>query len=167
MRVIRAAAACAAALWLSAGAWGAGTLADLSFMTGSWKGPMFGGEAEEHWTSASGGSMAGMFRLVREGKTAVTELVLIDEEDGGEVMLRFKHVGPGWQEWEKDEPLTFRLREAGGGRAVFEAVDAAQGIRRLEYERGEGETMTVRIVSEREGTERAVEVPMSRGTLGG
>ncbi len=166
MRAMRRAAALGAGLWMSVCALGAGSLADLSFMSGSWKGSMFGGVAEEHWTGASGGSMVGMFRLVREGKTAVTELTLIEEEEGGEVMLRFKHVGPGWRVWEKDEPLTFRLREAGDGRAVFEAVDAGQGIRRIEYARGDGETMGLRIVSEREGQEKVVDVTMERGALG-
>ncbi|MGD9692251.1 MAG: DUF6265 family protein [Phycisphaerales bacterium] len=166
MSVMRRVGALAVGVWVSACALGAGTLGDLAFMTGSWKGAMFGGTAEEHWTGASGGSMAGMFRLVREGKTAVTELTLIEEEEGGEVMLRFKHIGPGWIAWEKEEALTFRLREAGGERAVFEAVGAEQGIRRIEYARGEGETLTIKIVSEREGQERAVDVVMARGALG-
>ncbi len=167
MRGMRRAAAIASGLVISACAVAGGGLSELSFLTGSWKGAMFGGVAEEHWTGASGGSIAGMFRLVRDGKMAVSELMLIEEEDGGEVMLRFKHVGPGWVAWEKDAPLTFRLREAEEGRAVFEATSAEQGIRRIEYARGEGETLTIKIVSEREGQERAADVAMERGSLGG
>lgn len=165
MRAGCGAAALSAGLWLSACALGAGTLADLSFMTGSWRGGMFGGVAEEHWTGADGGSKVGMFRLVREGKMAVSELMLIEEGENGEVMLRFKHVGPGWVEWEEDEPLTFRMREAGGGAVVFAAVSAEQGIRRIEYSRTDEETMTIRIVSERDGQERAVDVTLRRASL--
>lgn len=93
------------------------------WMAGHWSAevPALGGTAEEVWLPPAGGSMPGMFRLIRDGRSVVYELILVERESGG-TFLRFKHVGPGWRPLE-EAPLAYRLTEAGARRAVFRNVD--------------------------------------------
>jgi hypothetical protein len=85
------------------------TIADMAWLAGHWVGPALGGEAEEIWSPPSGGSMMGMYRLVREGKPVFYELMTLTEEEGS-LILRLKHFNPdltGWEEKHKtiDFPL--------------------------------------------------------------
>ena len=56
---------------------------DLKFMAGCWA----GGPTEEVWLKPLGGTLLGVSRTVKEGKTAFTEYMQIVEEDG---MLVYK-----------------------------------------------------------------------------
>ena len=82
---------------------------DMAWMTGHWMGEALGGTAEEIWSPPRGGAMMGMFRLVKDGRTAFYELMTIVPEDGS-LVLRLKHFNAdltGWEEKEKtvDFPL--------------------------------------------------------------
>jgi len=113
-------------------------IAALSWMAGSWMGNGLGGSVEEHWSAPAGGSMIGMFRLVQREATSFAQYMLIEEEQGGRVVLRFQHFNLGFEPWEKDGPLSFELVEAGPARAVFESPDEKQTPARLTYSaRGE------------------------------
>jgi len=107
-------------------------LADLSWLAGSWHGEGLGGEIEEHWTDASGGTMLGVFRLVREGKIVI-EYVLITQEDD-RVAFRFKHFRPDYTTWEAEHPLEFDLISVSEREAVFHsAVPEQNSPRRITY----------------------------------
>ena len=99
---------------------------DLAWLTGHWSGPGLGGRAEEHWLAPTDGSMSAQFRLVREGVAVMYELLLIEQDDDGEIYYRFKHVGPGWTPWEETR-LEYRLTELEGRKATFRSTaDAPQ-----------------------------------------
>lgn len=117
------------------------SLEDLAWMEGAWQGEALGGLCEEHWSSPRGGTMMGMFRLIADGKTKVTEYLLIEESKEA-ITYRFKHIAMDWKPWEK-EALFFRLVEAKEGLAIF-ACPKVQQPRRLEYRR-ENDSLNVRV----------------------
>ena len=87
--------------------------------------------------------MVAAFRLMRDGKTSMTEYILVIEEDDG-VIMRFKHFNNDYSTWEKEAPNTFRLTEVKDNRAVFIAPDADQRLGHLIY-RVEGDTLYVKV----------------------
>jgi hypothetical protein len=96
------------ATMLLAGAFArAAGMEDLSFMAGCWTGP----NMEEHWMKPEGGTMLGMSRTLKGGKTVFTEFHLIAEDNGTPVLnvqLRLA-----------TKTTPFRLTESGGKQAVF------------------------------------------------
>ena len=57
----------------------------------------------------SGGAMAGVFRIVRDGEVVFYEIMTLVEHDGS-VELRLKHFNADLTGWEdKEEMVTFRL----------------------------------------------------------
>jgi len=84
---------------------------DAAWLAGRWVGEGLGGSVEESWSPPRGGQMAGHFLLVRDGKPAFYEIMLLDEHEGG-LRLRVKHFNPdfvGWEEkdgWHSFEPLS-------------------------------------------------------------
>jgi len=100
----------------------AATLADMAWLAGHWVGPALGGESEEIWSAPKGGSMMGMYRLVRDGTPVFYELLTLVEE-GGSLTLRLKHFNPdltGWEE--KQETVSFPLVALGKGIVHFEGM---------------------------------------------
>jgi hypothetical protein len=130
---------------------GAGSSIDsLEWMTGSWHGEGLGGRVEEHWSTARGASMIGMFRLVSaKGKTGVTEFMMIEQEDAG-VKYRFRHFGAGHRPWEPDAPLEFDLVESSKGKAVFHSSVQAKP-KRLTYRLGEDGALSITVQNEEQG----------------
>ncbi|MDX1393542.1 MAG: DUF6265 family protein [Gemmatimonadota bacterium] len=94
------------------------SLDDLYWIAGHWTGDAFGGEIDEAWLGASGAAMTGVFRLVQDGKAVMYELLLLEQDDDGEIYYRFKHVGRGWEPWEETR-LEYRLTELDGRKATF------------------------------------------------
>jgi hypothetical protein len=131
--ILRCRTACLLAAWALAGTAvstaqepvAAAALDPPAWMAGHWSAEVaaLGGTAEEVWLPPTGGAMPGMFRLVRDGRAVVYELVLIEREAEG-TFLRFKHVGPGWRPFE-ETPLVYLLSASDGSRVVFENVDPA------------------------------------------
>jgi hypothetical protein len=124
------------------------SIEDLSWIAGHWAGDVeaLGGHAEEGWFAPSGGAMSGVFRLVSGGVARVFELLLI-EQQGEDVLFRFKHVGPGWEPWE-EKPLTYRLTRLEGRHAFFDNLDGeplAGTPKAFSYARPEEETLVVSI----------------------
>lgn len=60
----------------------AASLEDVSWLAGRWLGEGLGAVAEETWLPPSGGAMAGIFRLVREGSVDFYEIVTLVEAEG-------------------------------------------------------------------------------------
>lgn len=101
-------------------------LDDLAFIAGAWKGELGGGVIEEHWSAPEGNNMMGMFRYVKDGQVTFYEMQTIEQEEGQLPILRIKHYHPGLRGWEeKDESVTFTLREVEGQRAVFDEDDSS------------------------------------------
>ena len=101
---------------------GTPTVDDLAWLAGSWSGEAFGGTFEETWNPPSGGTMVGMFKLLRDGRPEMYELMRIAEVDG-QVVLEVKHFSADFTAWEeKDEAVRFPLLEAHDGHAAFDGL---------------------------------------------
>ncbi|MEE9372570.1 MAG: DUF6265 family protein [Saprospiraceae bacterium] len=99
-----------------------GGLDDISWITGHWKGEAFGGEVEEIWSSASGKSMMGMFKLISEGETKFYELMTIREVNKTLIMQlkHFHHNMKGWEE--KDVTVDFPLIKIEQNKVWFDGL---------------------------------------------
>lgn len=88
-------------------------LAHLRFLCGHWAtdAAADGRRVEEHWTSASAGTMLGVSRTTRSGQTTFFEYLRIEHTPDG----TFYVASPGGR-----GETRFRLVEAVPGRAVFE-----------------------------------------------
>jgi len=127
------------------------TLGDLAWMEGSWHGRGLGGDIEEHWTAAAGGTMVGVFRLTADLKVRVIEYLMITQEPD-RVVYRFKHFGPDYTAWEKDRPLEFTLVAASAKEAVFHSDVADQNSpRRLTYRLVDPDSLSVVVEGSGEG----------------
>lgn len=87
----------------------AASLADASWLAGSWTGEAFGKTFEEVWNPPSAGSMVGMFKLLDGDQVSFYELVLVVEEQGS-LSLKVKHFNAGFSAWEeKEDYVDFRF----------------------------------------------------------
>ncbi len=85
------------------------TLADASWLVGSWMGTAFGQQFEEVWNAPSAGSMIGMFKLYGDDGPAFYELLELSVEDGT-LSMKVKHFSADFAAWEtKEDYVTFRL----------------------------------------------------------
>jgi len=98
----------------------AARIADVSWIAGHWRGEAFGSMAEEVWSPPFGGSMMGMFKMVKDGAVVFYEFLTIVEESGS-LVLRLKHFDAhlgGWEE--KDASLEFPLVECASTEVFFD-----------------------------------------------
>ena len=87
----------------------AATLADVSWLVGSWTGEAFGNNFEEVWNPPSAGSMVGMFKLLDGEQVSFYELVLLVEEQGS-LSLKVRHFNADFSAWEeKEDYVDFRF----------------------------------------------------------
>lgn len=138
--MIRHLVAFAAAILAPASAFAAppASLADISWLQGSWEGEgIEGAPALEAYAPAAGGQMVGHFRqLDKDGSVMFYELITI-VEDGGSLAYRLKHFNAdltGWEE--KDKVVSFPLTDRKGDRLDFSG---------LVYERTGKDTMTASV----------------------
>lgn len=101
----------------------AATLADLDFLDGHWLAMPRDQRIEEIWLPASGSTKTAMFRWTQADRTITIELVIVAAIED-RVELRFKHYTARFEPWEKDQPNTYELVEAGDHRAVFRRTSA-------------------------------------------
>lgn len=98
------------------------SLADMAWLAGSWTGSGFGGANEEMWSKPAGGSMIGMYRLVKADKLVFFETMMIVERDGS-IVLRIKHFNPDFTGWEeKDKSVDFKFVRKAGNRIYFSGL---------------------------------------------
>ena len=106
------ASAAAASLLTAAGQTAKPTLAELSWMVGSWSGVDRGIAMEEHWTAPKGNSMIGMHRDVAKERTASFEFLRIEQQGDRIVYLSMPNG--------RSPATPFPLKEVSGTRVVFE-----------------------------------------------
>ncbi len=109
-------------LELDEGATPKGTLADVAWIAGHWRGEALGGTAEEIWSPPLGNSMMGVYRLVKDGQVSFYEILTIAAESET-LILRLKHFHPdlaGWEE--RGESVDFPLVRAEPGKAYFSGM---------------------------------------------
>ena len=75
------------------------TIDQAGWLAGRWVGEGLGGPFEETWAPAAGGQMVGHFQLVKDGKPAFYEILLLDSQPNG-LRLRVKHFNPDFTAWE-------------------------------------------------------------------
>ena len=122
MRNLVILAVAAVALPVCAADPGTAAVDDLAWLAGSWSGDAFGGTFEETWNPPSGGTMVGLFKLLRDGRPEMYELMRIAEVDG-RVVLEVKHFSADFTAWEaKEEAVRFPLVEARDGYAAFDGL---------------------------------------------
>lgn len=98
------------------------TLADVSWLAGSWSGTGLGGVSEESWSKPADGAMMGTYRLVKDGKTVFYEFMLLTETEGT-ILLRIKHFHPNFVGWEeKDKSVDFKFVKREGDRVYFSGL---------------------------------------------
>jgi hypothetical protein len=95
---------------------------DFGWMAGHWRGEGLGGICEEIWTGPLGGSMVGLFRLIREGELVFSEHMMLARDPDG-IVLKVKHFTPDFVAWEdKEGAVRFRLEELRPNEAVFKGL---------------------------------------------
>lgn len=87
-------------------------LADLTWLTGSWTSTTDNVRSEEHWTQAAAGTMFGINRTMRDGKTVFFEYLRIEVRDTGVFYL----ASPAG----RNPPTEFRMVSCENHKAAFE-----------------------------------------------
>ena len=127
-------------------------LAKLSWLAGCWKGEAGEPGSIEQWMSPAGGTMLGMSRTVKQGRTIEFEFMQIRTTDDGSLVFIARPSG--------QTEATFRLLRLSETEVVFENPqhDFPQ---RIAYRYGGGR-LRARIEGKRDGGIRAIEFPMTR-----
>ena len=95
---------------------------DAAWIAGSWSGDAFGGTFEEVWSTPSGGTMMGMFKLVKDDKIGFYEILTISEKSNS-LVLKLKHFNANLTGWEeKDDYLSFPLVKISEKEVNFEGM---------------------------------------------
>lgn len=103
-------------------AFAAANIADADWLAGRWVGEGLGGQIEETWAPAAGGQMIGHFQLVKDGKPAFYEIMLLDVQPKG-LRLRVKHFNADFTAWEdKTEWHSFEPVAVEPGRLKFDGL---------------------------------------------
>ena len=126
----------------------------LAWLTGCWSRMDAEAGSGEQWTTAAGGTMLGVSRTVREGRTVEYEFVIIRAAADGTTVYQAHPSGQASAE--------FRLSREGDREVVFENAthDFPQ---RVGYRlAGDDTSLTAWIQGERNGTTRRIEFPMRR-----
>ena len=126
----------------------------LAWLTGCWSRTDAEMGSGEQWTAPAGGTMLGVSRTVREGRTVEYEFVVIRAAPDGTPVY---HAHPSGQ-----ASAEFRLASAGDREAVFENP-AHDFPRRVGYRLARDDTtLTAWIEGLRDGATRRIEFPMRR-----
>ncbi len=126
------------------------TIAQASWLAGSWKGQGFDGTVEEIWTAPAAGVMVGAFRMLKDEKNVFFEFVNLSETDGS-LIMHVKHFSEdltGWEE--KDETVAFPLVQISDNELNFEG---------LTYRKTGPNSMMVYVVISKD--EKSVEVALT------
>lgn len=112
-----------------------GSFTHLAFIEGHWQANAEGRTIEAVWLPPSANNMVGFFRMIKEGKVSMYELLAYEQSERGLVSL-VKHFQPGLiAQEEKDAPVRSYFVEASKGKVTFE--QEGTGVRILYEQRSE------------------------------
>ncbi len=129
------------------------TIDDLAWLSGSWAHVGRDSGSVEMWSSPAGGTLLGLARFVKDGRTVDFEYLRIRETDEGS--LEYVALPSGQSE------TCFQLVEMSTSKLVFENLEhdfPQRIIYRLESE----VDLVARIEGKVKGEDRAVDFPMKR-----
>ncbi len=144
----------AAMLALGAGnAAAADPVARLGWLQGCWQAAGAEAGSGEQWMAAAGGTVLGMSRTVRKGKTTEYEFLQIRETEPGKLAYIAMPSGR--------PPTTFTLLRASDNEFVFENLghDFPQ---RVIYRRDGDKILNARIEGNSKGKAKGIDFPMQR-----
>ena len=128
-------------------------ISQLRWLGGCWKGDTAEAGSLEQWLPLAGGTLLGVSRTVKQGKTVEFEFMQIRAVEGGQ--LAFIAMPSG------QSPATFPLLRISDTEAAFENLqhDFPQ---RVIYRIEAGTKLHARIEGMRNGSLRVIEFPMTR-----
>lgn len=127
----------------------AGELESLSWLSGCWANPRGEVGSGEYWQPLAGGTMLGVGRTVRNGKTIDFEFLRLHTDEQGRVVYTATPSG------QKETPfIASQISESG---ATFENP-AHDFPKRITYTRTGESSFVVRVEGEKQGTSRAFEL---------
>lgn len=98
------------------------TLEKFDWLVGHWRGNGLGGDCEETWLPATGGSMLGTFKFMNDDKVNFFEIMTITIDSIGPA-LRVKHFNADMTGWEdKADMVTFRYDSTAANQIFFGGV---------------------------------------------
>jgi len=120
------------------------SVADLSWMTGSWAGKLGPSTIEETWTTPSTNSIQASVRILADGAAIVHEFIVISQKENS-LVLSLQQWGPGYV------PLgpatTMTLSEMTENSVTFDAQEGA-AIKRLTYRRKDEQTFEIAVTTQ-------------------
>jgi len=128
-------------------------VAKLAWLQGCWAAQGAEAGSVEQWSSAAGGTMFGMSRTVKGGKTTEFEFVHLREVEPGVLAYIAQPSGV--------PPTTFRLLRGSDTEFVFENL-AHDFPQRVIYRRDGGQALTARIEGLSRGKLKGIDFPMKR-----
>ncbi len=145
--------ALAAALFAGGSAATPADLERMAWLAGCWESAGAEAGSGEQWTPIAGGTMLGMSRTVRQGRTATFEFMQLRDQPDGTLAFIAQPSGRA--------ATAFPLLRMGEGEAVFESAqhDFPQ---RVIYARDGATRLRARIEGQRNGVARAIDFPMTR-----
>ena len=143
----------ACALLIVAASASANSFDRLAWMQGCWAAPGAEKGSGEQWTSAEGGSMLGMSRTVKGGKTVAFEFVQIRDVTPGQLAYIAQPSGR--------PPTTFPLVRQDGAAVVFENL-AHDFPQRIIYRPDAAQGMLARIEGMAKGKLKGIDFLMQR-----
>lgn len=128
------------------------TLSDFAWLAGCWEDNRNGRMREENWTKPAGGTMLGIGRMVKDGRTVEYEFMRLHEENG-DVFFTAKPSG--------QPEATFKLASLNDGVAIFENAQHDFPQRVIYRQQPDG-SLVARIEGERDGKKRGIDFPFKR-----
>ena len=119
------------------------SIANLSWMTGSWSGAMGLATLEENWTQAKSGTIASLVRLTTPEGTGMVEIVNIQEMDGT-LVLHLQQWGPGFTAL---APAQKMLLDRSGEHTVTFKAASPGGLKQLTYSRPADNEFEVAVIT--------------------
>ena len=119
------------------------SIANLSWMTGSWSGAMGPATLEENWTQAKSGTIASLVRLTTPEGTGIVEIVNIQEMDGT-LALHLQQWGPGFTAL---APAQKMLLDRSGEHTVTFKAASPGGLKQLTYSRPADNEFEVAVIT--------------------
>ncbi|UHG91616.1 DUF6265 family protein [Spirosoma oryzicola] len=125
-----------------------GSLSDMRFLEGHWRGTFNGGPIDAVWIAPAGDNLTGFIRMMKDDKVTMYEMLIFEQTEQGPIAL-VKHFKPGLigQE-EKDKQDRYSFIEAKKDNALFEKED---GSIRIIYEKPSNDQLVIQRGQQKDG----------------